>query len=138
MLLTIGKLAAQADISTDSLRFYEREGLIAPASKTGAGYRLYQEDAVARLRFIAHAKQCGFTLAEIQELLTLQSAKSACCSDVRRQVIEKKLRLEARIKAMKAMSKALDVLLADCSAADGPVAQCPILGALERNGEAVL
>lgn len=136
-MLTIGKLAALADITADSLRFYEREGLIAPASKTGAGYRLYQEDAVARLRFIAQAKQCGFTLAEIHVLLALQSAKAACCSDVRRQVIEKKLQLEARIKAMKIMSKALDVLIADCSAADGPVAQCPILSALERKEEAV-
>lgn len=136
-MLTIGKLAALADITSDALRFYEREGLIAPASKTGAGYRLYQEDALARLRFISQAKQCGFTLAEIHELLTLQSAKTACCSDVRRQVIEKKLQLEARIKAMKAMSKALDVLIADCSAADGPVTQCPILNALERNEEAV-
>lgn len=136
-MLTIGKLAAQADVTADSLRFYEREGLIAPASKSGAGYRLYEEDAVVRLRFIAHAKQCGFTLAEIQELLTVQSKKSACCGDVRRQVVEKKLQLEARIKAMKAMSKALDVLIAGCGTSEGPVAACPILNALERTEGAV-
>lgn len=131
-MLTIGKLAARADVTADSLRFYEREGLITPASKSGAGYRLYQEDAVARLRFIAHAKQCGFTLAEIQQLLAVKSRKSACCGDVRRQVVEKKLQLEARIKAMNAMSKALDALIADCATSEGPVAECPILSALER------
>lgn len=136
-MLTIGKLATLANITSDSVRFYEREGLIAPASKSGAGYRLYEEDALARLRFIAHAKQCGFTLAEIYELLSVQSQKSACCSDVRRQLVEKKLQLENRIKAMKAMSKSLDVLIADCSAVDGPVAECPILNALKRTEEAV-
>lgn len=135
-MLTIGKLAARADVTANALRFYEREGLIAPASKSGAGYRLYEEDAVARLRFIAHAKQCGFTLAEIQELLTVQSQRSACRGDVRRQVVEKKLQLEARIKAMKAMSKALDVLIADCGTSEGPVAECPILNALERTERA--
>lgn len=134
-MLTIGKLAAMTKVTADSLRFYEREGLISPASKSGAGYRLYEEEAVVRLRFIAHAKQCGFTLAEIQELLTVQSTKSACCSDVRRQVIEKKLQLEGRIKAMKAMSRTLDVLIADCGIDDGPVAECSILSALERTEE---
>ena len=136
-MLTIGKLAALADITADSLRFYEREGLIAPASKSGAGYRLYEQDAVVRLCFIAHAKGCGFTLAEIRELLAVQSKKSACCSDVRRQVIEKKLQLEARIKAMKAMSRALDVMISECGTSDGPVAECPILNAFERIDEAV-
>ena len=134
-MLTIGKLAALANVSADSLRFYEREGLIAPTSKSDAGYRLYAEQAIQRLCFIAQAKQCGFTLAEINELLAVQSAHSACCNDVRRKVVEKKLQLEGRIKAMKAMSKALDVLIADCSAGEIPVADCPILSALERAGE---
>lgn len=136
-MLTIGKLAAMAEVTADSLRFYEREGLISPASKSNAGYRLYEENAVERLRFIARAKQCGFTLAEIQELLTVQSMKSACCSDVRRQIIEKKLQLEGRIKAMKAMSETLDILIADCGTNDGPVAECPILNALARTEGAV-
>lgn len=131
-MLTIGKLAALSKVSADSLRFYEREGLIAPTTKSDAGYRLYAEQAVQRLRFIAQAKQCGFTLSEINELLAVRSTQSACCNDVRQKVVEKKLQLEGRIKAMKAMSKALDVLIADCSAGETPVADCPILSALER------
>ena len=77
-MMTIGKLAALADVSADPLPFYEREGLIAPTPKSDAGYRLYEAQAVQRLRFIAQAKQCGFTLAEINELLAVQSAQSAC------------------------------------------------------------
>ena len=82
-MLTIGKLAALSEVSADTLRFYERQGLIVPASKSAAGYRLYGEDAVVRLRFIKQARECGFTLAEIEQLLVLRSQDVACCGDVR-------------------------------------------------------
>lgn len=131
-MLTIGKVAALADVTPDALRFYEREGLISPTTKSEGGYRLYDETVVQRLRFVQHAKQCGFTLAEVHELLTVKAEESACCKDVRSKVIEKKLQLEARIKAMKEMSKALDVLIADCTSGEWPVSSCPILSALER------
>jgi DNA-binding transcriptional MerR regulator len=62
-LFTIGKLAGIAGVSSDTLRYYEREGLIEPAGKSPAGYRLYDKDSARRLRFIRHAQQCGFTLA---------------------------------------------------------------------------
>lgn len=131
-LLTIGKLASRTQLSTNALRFYEREGLLQPASKSGAGYRLYDESAVARVQFIKHAQQCGFTLTEIQELLTLRSRDNACCEDVRRLAVEKKLQLEAKIRSMQVMSKALDLLIADCPDHGRPLADCPILGALEE------
>ena len=131
-MLTIGKLAALAEVTADALRFYEREGLITPTTKSNGGYRLYDEGAVHRLRFIQHAQQCGFTLAEIRELLTLQASENACCDDVRSKAVEKKLQLESKIKAMKAMSKALDVLIADCNGGQWPASECPILSALER------
>ena len=72
-MLTIGKIAAQAGITADSVRYYEHEGLIKPAAKSGSGYRLYEADAVRRLRFIRSAQQCGFTLAEIRQLLALMT-----------------------------------------------------------------
>lgn len=134
-MLTIGKLAARTDLSTNALRFYEREGLVEPSSKSAAGYRLYAEDAVARVKFIKDAQHCGFTLTEIQELLTLRARDSACCDDVRRLAIEKKLQLEAKIRSMKVMSRALDVLIADCPDGGRPVGECPILGAMEKVGE---
>lgn len=131
-MFTIGKLAAQAEISTDTLRYYEREGLIAPAGKSAGGYRLYDKDSTRRIRFIRQAQHCGFTLAEILELLVLRSRDAACCGDVRKRAIEKKLQLETKIRTMKAMSKALDSLIADCANETHPVEECPILAALEQ------
>jgi len=131
-VLTIGKLARAGDISADALRYYEREGLLTPASKTDSGYRLYGEDAVRRVRFIQHAQACGFTLAEIRELLHLRQSDSACCNDVRQRAVEKKLQLAARIRAMQAMSAALDRLIAECAGGTQSVDECPILAALEQ------
>ena len=125
--LTVGKLAALAEVSANAVRFYEREGLMQVPKKAANGYRLYGPDAVQRLRFIRQAQHCGFTLSEIQDLLQLREAAASCCNDVRNKVIAKKLELEARIKAMKAMSLALDQLIADCSNDARPVGDCSIL-----------
>ena len=65
---TIGKLAQQAEVTTDTVRYYEKEGLLVPTRKTDAGYRLYDENAVRRLRFIRQAQECSFSLAEIRDL----------------------------------------------------------------------
>jgi len=130
--LTIGKIASAAQVSTDTLRYYEREGLIGPTSKSRGGYRLYDRDAVRRVRFIKQAQNCGFTLTEIRVLLDLRAGEAACCGDVRRFSLEKKLQLEAKIKAMRTMSKALDHLIAACSDESRPLDDCPILAAFER------
>lgn len=134
-MLTIGKLAALAEISADTLRYYEEEALILPATRSASGYRLYDQDSVRRIRFIKQAQQCGFTLAEIRDLLTLRSSDRACCDDVRNQAIAKKLQLEHKIKAMKSMSKALDRLITDCTRKGRPVGECTILAALEQTME---
>lgn len=130
---TIGKLALQADVTTDTVRYYEKQGLLAPASKTQAGYRLYGEDAVRRLRFIRQAQQCGFSLMDIRELLALRNSDAACCKDVRSVAIEKKLQLEHKIRALQAMSQALTRLIAICNDETRPLDQCPILAALENS-----
>lgn len=132
-VLTIGKLAKLAAISTDTLRYYEDEKLLMPASKTEAGYRLYGRDAVRRLDFIKHAQHCGMTLSEIRQLLELRADDSSCCSDVRSLAIRKKLQLEHKIKTMQAMSQALSKLIAICTAEDQPLDDCPILAALESS-----
>ena len=134
-MFTIGKLAALADISADTLRYYEEEGLISPADRSASGYRLYDQESARRLRFIKQAQHCGFTLAEIRDLLALRGSDRACCNDVRKHAIEKKLQLEQKIKAMKSMSKALDRLIADCTREGQPVAECTILAALEQATE---
>ena len=131
-MFTIGKLATLAQVSTDTLRYYEEEGLIAPDAKSDSGYRLYGKDSIRRIRFIKQAQHCGFTLAEIRELLLLRHQDAACCGDVRQRAVEKKLQLEGKIRTMKTMSKALDRLIADCTEETHPVDDCPILSALEQ------
>jgi MerR family Zn(II)-responsive transcriptional regulator of zntA len=137
ILYTIGKVAALAGVSTDTLRYYEKEGLIAPAARTAAGYRVYNDEALRRIRFIKHAQHCGFALSEIQELLALKQADGACCEDVRSLAIEKKLRIAHKLKALQAMSLALDELIRTCDGGEKPADDCPILGALESSLRAV-
>ena len=131
-MITIGKLAGLTSVSNDTLRYYEQEGLISPTGKSPAGYRLYDSDSARRIHFIKHAQQCGFTLAEIRELLALRNRDKACCWDVRTRAIEKKLQIEGKIRAMRAMSKALDQLISECENEEEPVKECTIIAALER------
>jgi len=130
-MLTIGKVAQRAQVTADSIRFYEREGLIRPAGKSESGYRLYTEEAIRRIEFIKQAQDCGFSLADIRELLELRSTDSACCDDIYRVSVEKKLQLERKIKALAVMSQALTRLIDLCSHDRKSLDECPILGALE-------
>jgi len=129
--LTVGKLARLAEVSADTVRFYEKEGLVAPARKSAAGYRLYEKDAVRRLRFIKHAQACGFSLAEVRELLTLRGSGTACCTDVKSVAVHKKLLIEAKIRTLQTMSRALSELIARCDGGLLPLDACAILAALE-------
>lgn len=132
-MYAIGKLAQHVGVSTDTVRFYEKEGLLAPTGKTDAGYRLYNEDAVRRLRFIRQAQQCGFSLNEIGELLALKNSDAACCKDVRSVAIGKKLQLEHKIRALQLMSHALSELITTCTDDARSLDACPILAALESS-----
>ena len=130
---TIGKLARDAHVTTDTVRYYEKAGLLTPTAKTGAGYRLYDEEALRRLRFIKQAQQSGFSLSEISELLALKNSDEACCKDVKSVAIAKKLQLEHKIKALQVMSQALTELIAICNDEARPLDACPILAALENS-----
>jgi len=130
-MLTIGKVAERAQVTADSIRFYEREGLIRPAKKSPSGYRLYTEEAIRRIGFIKQAQQCGFSLVEIRELLELRTTDDACCDDIYRVAVEKKLQLQHKVKALNAMSQALTRLIDMCSHDRKSLDECPILGALE-------
>ena len=137
-MFTISKLASLTSVSSDTLRYYEDERLIKPARRTLAGYRLYDDDSTRRIHFIKHAQACGFTLSEIRELLALRGRDRVSCGDVRKRAVEKKLQIEARIRAMKAMSKALDQLIADCANATRPVRECTIMAVLEQANPSIL
>jgi len=134
-MLTIGKVAALSDVSTDTLRYYEREQLLTPAAKKESGYRLYDEGALRRVHFIKQAQQCGFTLAEIRQLLTLRIQDTACCEDVRKVAVQKKQQLEVKIRTMGAMCEALDRLISECAGDTHPADECSILSALDRGDD---
>ncbi|HXF66458.1 MAG TPA: heavy metal-responsive transcriptional regulator [Burkholderiales bacterium] len=129
--LTIGKVARGAGLAVDTVRYYEREGLLEKPARTPGGYRRYSPEAVKRLQFIRQAKELGFTLAEIRELLTLKVAPDKSCADVRARAQAKIADVESRIAQLERMKRALEQLAASCSGR-GPTSECPILEALER------
>lgn len=131
-LLTIGRMAALSEVSPDTLRYYERERLLVPAKKSTAGYRLYDDSALQRLRFIKHAQECGFSLGEIRGLLALKLKNAACCDDVRTVAVNKKLALESKIRTFQTMSDVLSELIRICNDTSKPLTACPILSALEN------
>ena len=129
--LTIGQVAKRAGVGVETIRFYEREGLIPEPQRRRSGYRQYPAKAVSRVLFIRHAKELGFTLKEIQELLQLRVASDATCADVRRQTQDKIADIEHRIASLERMKAALSRLAKKCRG-KGPTAECPILEELDR------
>ena len=128
---TIGQLAARTDVSVETIRFYERTGLLDQPPRPEAGYRRYPEDARRRLAFIRKAKALGFTLNEILELLALSTGSEASCGNVEETATVSIKRIEEQIRALSQMQRALGKLVAECR--DGePNGDCPIIRALEE------
>ena len=99
MALSIGQVADAADVNIQTIRYYERRGLFPTPRRTPAGYRQYADDAVARLRFIKHAQELGFSLEEIQELLGLRVRHGAACDAVERKTRQKIEVVQQRIQS---------------------------------------
>lgn len=131
--LTISKVARQAGIATDTVRYYEREGLLEKPARTTSGYRQYSAEAVARLRFIRQAKELGFSLHEIRELLSLRVGAQRSCAEVKARAERKIADVDRRVAQLRRVRKALLKLAAACRGR-GPTSQCPILDALEAEG----
>ena len=128
--MTIGKLAKRAGVGVETIRFYERKGLIPEPPRRSSGYREYDDDTVTRVRFIRHAKELGFTLKEIDGLLSLQLDPDKPCQDVNRRIETKIGDINEKIQMLKRMKNALQRLSAECQG-EGSVSECPILEALE-------
>ncbi len=129
--LTIGALAAAAGVGRETVRFYERKGLIPDPPRSPAGYRRYPEDTVQRLRFIRRAQELGFTLREITELLEFRVDEVSACSTVEVRAREKLKQVEAKISDLRRISSALHRLVEKCQARE-PTSDCPILEELEE------
>jgi len=130
---TIGKTAAQLAVSTDTLRHYEKNGLITPTSKTAAGYRLYNEDIINRVRFIKQAQSCGLMLSDIRQLLTLKHSANSRCKHVRNLAIEKRFQIKQKLLALQAMLNILDGLIENCSDGEMSIDNCTIIETLEND-----
>ncbi len=131
--LTIGQLAARAGVGVETIRFYERKKLLTRPRRPASGYRQYSADAVQRVRFIRHAKDVGFTLKEISDLLELRVDPKSTCADVRDRARAKITDIERRIEDLTVMKAALGRLAKKCRGR-GPTSKCPLLEELDREG----
>jgi MerR family copper efflux transcriptional regulator len=128
--LTIGEVARQAGVGVETVRFYERQGLLEEPPRRASGYRQFDQDTVDVLRFIRRAKELGFTLKEVKGLLALRLDASATRAEVRQQANAKVTDIEARIADLQRMRDVLLKLVKKCHG-DGAATGCPILEALQ-------
>ena len=131
--LTSGQLAKKAGVGVETLRFYEREGLLAKPARTMSGYRQYPTETVERVQFIRRAQLLGFQLKDIKELLALRDDPDAGSEEVRDKVVAKLADIDQKIKNLETMRTELTRLVAACDGS-GPAAECPIITAI---GDAV-
>lgn len=124
--LTIGKLADASGVSVETVRFYERKGILKQPKKNGA-FRHYPDDYIARIRFIKRSQELGFTLKETKELLDLKIKNQAKCSDVLSKTEEKISEINQKIIDLKKMKRSLEGLASCCVDANQPLSDCPIL-----------
>ncbi|MGH8190203.1 MAG: MerR family transcriptional regulator [Rhodanobacteraceae bacterium] len=126
---TIGAVARRAGVGIDTIRYYERERLLSPPGRRASGYRDYGADAIERLRFIRRAKDLGFTLEEIRELLALSSDRERGVRDVKQRAEMRLAEVELRIRELQRVKRGLKQLIEACPG-HGPLEHCPILRAL--------
>lgn len=128
-MLSIGEMAKRSGASVQTLRYYEKEGLIPPPSRRVSGYRQYPVETLRQLRFIRRAKELGFSLAEISDLLSLRGDEG--CAEMLVATQDKLSDIDEKLRSLKGIRKAL-FELTQCCKGVGPTSECAILDALER------
>lgn len=129
--LTTAKPAREGGVNVETIRYYERHGLLPKVPRTASGYRSFSEDHAIRLRFIRRAQELGFTLKEIKELLAIRVKPGSGCADVRRRAEAKIASVDEKIRHLQAIREALFQITATCSGR-GPATNCSILEALSK------
>jgi MerR family mercuric resistance operon transcriptional regulator len=130
--LTTGRLAREAGVNVETIRYYEKRGLLPKVPRKASGYRLWPKDTVKRIRFIRHAQELGFSLREIAELLSLRTDENTSCYEIKRIAEEKITDIDKKIRSLQTIKKALRKLSKTCPGS-GPVSDCPILEAMEKD-----
>lgn len=128
--LTVGRLARQAGVNLQTVLYYERRRLLAPARRSESGYRLYAPESLRVIRFIKNAQALGFALEEVAKLLRLRVNHTSQCGSVKRQASARLELVRGKIAGLRGMERALRRLLKTC-AARGTTDSCPILESLE-------
>ncbi len=131
--LTIGRLARVSGVNLETIRFYEREGLLKKPPRTAAGYRLFPSETTRRLHFIKRAQELGFSLGDIRDLLALRIKPGAKHADIRARAQNKIEDIEQKIGTLEAMKRTLQSLTERCDEC-GPLSDCPILESLDQDG----
>lgn len=129
--MLIGELAKKANVSVDTIRYYEREGLIEPVSLRESGYREFDSAAVERLHFITKAKQLGFSLKEIRDLLSLKDDPDTTCKQVKALAERKLTEITDKINALQTMQKELEPLVSLCKGNGEGLKSCAIVSTLD-------
>jgi MerR family mercuric resistance operon transcriptional regulator len=130
-MMKIGEVATLAGVNIQTVRYYERRGLLLTPGRTTAGYRQYGEAVVPRIRFIRRAQELGFTLEEIAELLALRVRHSEACHEVSDRATAKIALVQRKLGELENLKRALVGLVEACRHR-APTAECPILEALEE------
>lgn len=130
--LSIGQLARQAGVAIDTIRYYERDGLLKAAGRQPSGYRHYGESELRRLRFIRRAKALGFSLDDIRDLLVLSDTRNI--QEVKATALAKRDQIDQRIAELQRVRAGLDALITVCPG-HGKAEACPILNALSGETE---
>lgn len=129
--MKIGELANRAGVGVDTVRYYERQGLLPPPARRASGYRCYEASDVARLRFVRRAKSLGFSLMQVAELLALSHQRGAGMADVKDATARKLAEVDAKLAELTRIREGLDSLLNACPG-EGALDECPILNALAQ------
>ena len=129
--LSIGQVARQAGIGVETIRFYEREGLLEEPPRRDSGYRQYPEQVIKQIHFIQRAKRLGFSLKEIAELLLLRVDSQTSCEEVKQRTEAKIAEVERKVIELQRMRQALLHIHSLCIG-QGPTGRCPMLDALDQ------
>ena|SRR5579883_3078863 len=137
--LTRGKLAKLANVNPETIRFYERQGILPHTARTLSGYRTYSPSTVDRIRFVAQAKNLGFTLNEVRDLLRLQDEAGSACLNVKMLLTEKLASVRKKRLELEALESQIDQALAKCNrslkkSAKGE-SECPVFCCLSAHGD---
>lgn len=128
--MKIGEVAKQSDVGIETIRYYEREGLLAEPKRRPSGYRQYDQSVVARLQFIRRTKELGFTLAEIRELLGLWFDANTRCEHVRHRAEQKITDIDDKIRSLQKMKRSLKRVISECESKDS-IGDCPLLEGID-------